>query len=221
MRTNKSPVQSDDNADTAVPSRGSSSSNPIDQASSTAASVRTAIVSSISSNKITAVTLSFKRAIRVFKVNAIDAVNSALEALRKLGIIDWAKLAGRWMKEHPWQTVAMIVPLILLACTPAILGAMGFTPVGVAAGTIAAGIQAGIGNIVVGSTFAIFTSAAMGGYGVPIVFGGIWVLSSTILGGIAAWKPSKRKDTGGESVHQVVGYINGGDGQRGAGDSQE
>jgi hypothetical protein len=55
-------------------------------------------------------------------------------------------------------------------------------------GSIAAGIQAGIGSVVAGSGFAILTSAAMAGYGVPIVFG-----SSAVLWGAAAWK-KWRKD---------------------------
>jgi hypothetical protein len=61
-------------------------------------------------------------------------------------------------------------------------------------GSIAAGIQAGIGgSVVAGSGFAIFTSAAMAGYGVPIVFGSVWGISSAVLWGAAAWK-KWRKD---------------------------
>jgi hypothetical protein len=50
-------------------------------------------------------------------------------------------------------------------------------------GSIAAGIQAGIGSVVAGSGF----------YGVPIVFGSVWGISSAVLWGAAAWK-KWRKD---------------------------
>ena len=55
-------------------------------------------------------------------------------------------------------------------------------------GSIAAGVQAGIGNVAAGSIFATLTSAGMSGYGAPIVFGGVWGISSAVCWGIAAWK---------------------------------
>jgi hypothetical protein len=55
-------------------------------------------------------------------------------------------------------------------------------------GSIAAGVHAGIGSVAAGSTFAILMSAAMGRYGVPIVFSGVWAISTAVIGGIAAWK---------------------------------
>ncbi|KAH6666310.1 hypothetical protein B0J14DRAFT_491063 [Halenospora varia] len=57
---------------------------------------------------------------------------------------------------------------------PAILGAIGFTAAGPAAGSIAAGWQAGIGVIEAGSLFAWCQSAAMGGAAVGgILFTGL------------------------------------------------
>ena len=41
--------------------------------------------------------------------------------------------------------------------------AIGFGPIGIVGGSIAAGIQAGIGNVVAGSAFAIMTSLGMTG----------------------------------------------------------
>jgi len=65
-------------------------------------------------------------------------------------------------------------------------------------GSIAAGVQAGIGSVAAGSVFATLTSAAMAGYGVPIVFGGVWAISSAIGWGIAAWKRYKRDSDGAD-----------------------
>jgi len=50
-------------------------------------------------------------------------------------------------------------PLIV----PATLGTVGFSATGVVGGTIAASLQASIGNVVAGSTFAACQSMAMGG----------------------------------------------------------
>ncbi|KAJ7866722.1 hypothetical protein B0H13DRAFT_2066031 [Mycena leptocephala] len=53
--------------------------------------------------------------------------------------------------------IAVVVP-------PLVLGALGFTPGGVAAGS-AAGMQAGIGNVAAGSVFAGWQSAGVVGFG--------------------------------------------------------
>jgi hypothetical protein len=37
----------------------------------------------------------------------------------------------------------------------------------------------------------------MGGYGVPIVFGGVWAISTAVVGGIAAWKRWRAGGRGG------------------------
>ena len=55
-------------------------------------------------------------------------------------------------------------------------------------GSFAAWIQAGIGNVAAGSVFATLTSAAMAGYGAPIVLGGVWSVSSLVCWGSVAWK---------------------------------
>ncbi|KAF2448235.1 hypothetical protein P171DRAFT_428344 [Karstenula rhodostoma CBS 690.94] len=127
-------------------------------------------------------------AIRAAKMGAEDAWAIAIQALKKLDLRTIAKAAMEWMKAHPWETAALLVPLVLVACTPAFLGLAGFTAGGVAAGSIAAGIQAGIGNVVAGSVFATLTSAGMAGYGLPIVLGGVGGISSAVGWGIAAWK---------------------------------
>jgi hypothetical protein len=78
-----------------------------------------------------------KDAIRAIATKTQDGLDVAIAALKKMGIDVLAKTAFEWIKAHPWETAAIIVPLILLGCTPAILGAFGFTAGGIAAGTSA------------------------------------------------------------------------------------
>ncbi|KAF2024472.1 hypothetical protein EK21DRAFT_94053 [Setomelanomma holmii] len=142
-----------------------------------------------SSNAIEAATIHLKIAVRAMMMSAHDALDLAIAALKKIDAFEVMKAALKWMKHHPWETAAIIIPLVILACTPAFLSLAGFTATGVAAGSIAAGIQAGIGgSVAAGSVFATLTSAAMAGYGVPIVFGSVWGISSAVCWGIAAWK---------------------------------
>jgi hypothetical protein len=65
------------------------------------------------------------------------------------------------------------------------------------AGTIAAGVQSGIGNVVAGSAFATLQSAAAGGYGVAAVNG---VIQGTTVVAVAASRlRRKKRDQGGEA----------------------
>ena len=73
-------------------------------------------------------------AIRATRMQAEDALGIAMEALKNLGIATIMKAAMVWMKAHPWETIALIVPVLLVACTPAFLGLAGFTAGGIAAG---------------------------------------------------------------------------------------
>ncbi|EDU51537.1 hypothetical protein PtrSN002B_009322 [Pyrenophora tritici-repentis] len=127
-------------------------------------------------------------------VRAKDSVANAIKKTKELGAVGTAKAIGSWMKEHPWETAA-IVTIIALACTGIGLSAVGFGTGGVAAGSIAAGLQAGIGNVVAGSLFATCTSAMMGGSGAVIIFGGIGIGTfATVGGGLAArrrWKSQR------------------------------
>ncbi|KAI4702137.1 hypothetical protein J4E81_002499 [Alternaria sp. BMP 2799] len=78
-----------------------------------------------------------------------------------------------WILANPKQFSTLLACIasgpIALAVTPAILGLIGFTPIGIAAGSMASAFQAGVAPIAAGSAFAILTSAAMGGYGLVIV----------------------------------------------------
>ncbi|KAH6644181.1 hypothetical protein C7974DRAFT_16129 [Boeremia exigua] len=134
----------------------------------------------------------FTIAIRAARTQAEDALGTAVEVLKNQGNAVVIKAAMEWIKLHPWEAAALIIPILLVACTPAFLGLAGFTAGGIAAGSIAAGIQAGIGSVAAGSVFATLTSAAMLGYGVPIVLGSVWAISSTVCWGIAAWKRWRR-----------------------------
>ncbi|CAN9222043.1 unnamed protein product [Alternaria alternata] len=120
---------------------------------------------------------------------AKDAVTEAVNKVRELGFIGTAKAIGEWIKLHPWETALIVVPLVALIATAIALSATGFGPAGIVAGSTAAIIQAGIGNVVAGSIFATCTSAMMGGSGALIVFGGVWLGSTVFMASLAvAWK---------------------------------
>jgi len=66
----------------------------------------------------------------------------------------------------------LIPAAVVVACTvvpPAIIAGAGFTTVGVAAGSMAAGIQSSIGNVVAGSAFAVLQSVGT----TPLVSAGV------------------------------------------------
>lgn len=149
---------------------------------------------------------------------ARDAASNAVSRIKKLGLIRIAKEVGRWINSHPAETAAIVVFVVVMACTPAILTAVGFTTGGIAAGMLnntspssnitdelvastAAAIQSGIGSVVAGSAFAICQSAMMGGYGAFILFA-LPLLSSAIAwASTKAWKYFNRKgiENGGEA----------------------
>jgi hypothetical protein len=73
-----------------------------------------------------------------------------------------------------------------LLTTP-LLGALGFGPGGVLGGSLAAGAQAGIGNVAAGSTFAFLQSAGAGGAALATVNGVVQGAGLTTAG-VAAVK---------------------------------
>lgn len=114
------------------------------------------------------------------------------------------RAAWKCVKAHPLETAAVIIPFTVSACTPFILDQIGFTTGGVAPGmirvvaclhhayvnveSVAAGIQARIGNVAPGSAFAVLTSAAMGGDGTMVVYGSAWAVPAALMSLIVAWK---------------------------------
>ena len=84
------------------------------------------------------------------------------------------------------NTVIGITAIVALTTAVAIL--CGFSTTGIAAGSTAAGIQASIGNVTAGSTFAILQSAGATGLLVKACF-----VSSTILAAVVVLKKKIEK----------------------------
>lgn len=83
--------------------------------------------------------------------------------------------AANWISRNPRSTagiatsaVVMIAPALV---TAPFLAVAGFGAAGVQAGSIAAGVQAGVGNVAAGSVFAVLQSAGAGGAGIVAVNG--------------------------------------------------
>lgn len=78
------------------------------------------------------------------------------------------------------------VAMFVSAITVPVLGAIGFSAVGPAAGSVAAGMQSSIGLVPAGSLFAWCQSVAMGGAALGGVnagiFGGAGVVGAATLG---------------------------------------
>ncbi|KAJ3499711.1 hypothetical protein NLG97_g106 [Lecanicillium saksenae] len=81
--------------------------------------------------------------------------------------------ASNYSSHHPATVGVLLVGLGVVVApgfvAAPILGAAGFTANGVTAGSAAAAVQSGIGNVVGGGVFATLQSAAAGGYGVAAV----------------------------------------------------
>ncbi|PYH41098.1 interferon alpha-inducible IFI6/IFI27 family protein [Aspergillus saccharolyticus JOP 1030-1] len=118
-----------------------------------------------------------------------------------------ARNGATWVTENPEYILigaasgAVVVAPGLIA-TP-LLNTAGFTSAGVKAGSLAAGIQSGIGNVVAGSWFATAQSAAMGGYGGPILTGIVQMAGCSMSGAYTGWawicKDRSGKDMGEQS----------------------
>ncbi|EKG17573.1 hypothetical protein MPH_05194 [Macrophomina phaseolina MS6] len=80
-----------------------------------------------------------------------------------------------WVCEHPLKTAVRIMNTAIII-TPTIfttpcLMFLGFTPLGPAAGSIAATLHSVLSPLAAGSGFSVLQSAAMGGYGSAVVAG--------------------------------------------------
>lgn len=97
-----------------------------------------------------------------------------------------AETAAQWMKENPGKT-ALIAGGAVLVVAPGIvtqpaLAMAGFGSEGVAAGSLAAGVQSGIGNVVAGSAFAGLQSAGAGGAGAAVLAAAVQIPAAVAVG---------------------------------------
>ncbi|OAG06973.1 uncharacterized protein CC84DRAFT_1204611 [Paraphaeosphaeria sporulosa] len=94
--------------------------------------------------------------------------------------------AKDWVVNNP-KTAAGVAaaPVVGVVAAPLALGVAGFTAGGVAAGSMAAGIQAGIGNVAAGSIFAGLMSAGAGGAALAVVQGIAGGAAAAVAGGTA------------------------------------
>lgn len=116
---------------------------------------------------------------------------------------------ARRLKDAAWENPLMAAgiaaagagalvvaaPVVVTAPLMGVAGAAGFTPAGIAASSVAAGIQAGIGSVGAGGLFATVQSAAMGGYGAAVLTGATQAAGVTMAGagGLATFMGSKQK----------------------------
>ncbi|KAL6152686.1 hypothetical protein ACJQWK_11340 [Exserohilum turcicum] len=122
-------------------------------------------------------------AVSNFVQKAVEAVkNTVSDMFRSI-----APPIVRYVVEHPIRTLGHVGSAALLVApgiiTAPLLAVAGFTGSGVAAGSLAAAVQSGLGTVSAGSTFAVLQSAAMGGYGagtVAAVAGGTAVAAEAV-----------------------------------------
>ena len=88
---------------------------------------------------IVAAKVDLDAAFRAIQRQDKDSFDRAITSLTKLGLElnQMAKVVAAWVKEHPYLTAAIVVSIILFACTPAIIGAAGFGAGGIVAGRCA------------------------------------------------------------------------------------
>ncbi|KKZ61599.1 hypothetical protein EMCG_00583 [[Emmonsia] crescens] len=71
--------------------------------------------------------------------------------------------SGNYVKENPYQCAAGATIMITSIVITPVLGLVGFTSIGPAAGTVATAWQSSIGAVQAGSAFAVCQSISMGG----------------------------------------------------------
>lgn len=100
-------------------------------------------------------------AVSNFVQKAVEAVkNTVSDMFRSI-----APPIVRYVVEHPIRTLGHVGSAALLVApgiiTAPLLAVAGFTGSGVAAGSLAAAVQSGLGTVSAGSTFAVLQSAAV------------------------------------------------------------
>ncbi|KZM18976.1 uncharacterized protein EKO05_0011304 [Ascochyta rabiei] len=108
------------------------------------------------------------------------------------------KVVLDWIAGHPYQTVFQIVNGVII-CTPAaatipVFAALGFSAGGPLPGSGAAAVMSYFGIVPAGGWYAMFQSAAMGGYGASAAAGA--AQAGAVLSSVAGWVWG-RNSTGG------------------------
>lgn len=158
--------------------------------------------SGLSGNNFDNAIMSITAKISSWGLQVRDRFKQIIEAFKKTAAYAAIQAIGKWAAEHPWLAAAFIISIVLMSCTPAILASAGFGAGGIAAGafglslwgayhanvmvgSLAAGIQAGIGNVAAGSVFAMLTSAGMGsGVGILFAVASMGGLTTVGVGGL-------------------------------------
>ncbi|OHE99464.1 hypothetical protein CORC01_05264 [Colletotrichum orchidophilum] len=130
------------------------------------------------------------------KVHQYLSLNKTCNATDTLAITK----AGQWMYNNPAKTIyygATAGSLVVLAAPALVaapaLGAAGFGAQGIVAGSAAAGVQAGIGNVVAPSLFATLQSAGAAGYGAAAVNGAVQI-GAGVFATTFAWFGAKNEE---------------------------
>jgi uncharacterized membrane protein len=61
-------------------------------------------------------------------------------------------------------------------------------------GSLATAVQAWLGVVIAGSPFAIFMSAAMGGYGLVVLKDLLWAIAAFVTAAVMIWNTSNKHD---------------------------
>jgi hypothetical protein len=85
-------------------------------------------------NAFDAATVHLTIATRAACMKVGDALEIAIDTLKQIDVAAVAKAVLKWIRAHPWETVAIVIPLVMLVCTPTFLSLAGFTATGVLAG---------------------------------------------------------------------------------------
>jgi hypothetical protein len=141
--------------------------------------------------------------------SALDRIGaSVLACLLALHLTTSNILPVEWVKAHPELVAAGAAAVIGAALAPvlvpAVLGGVGFGAGGVAAGSLAAGVHALIGNIAAGSLFA-FAQAIGAGAALPLI--GYLVsagLSAALTAKIVQWLKMELADG---KLLQYIRYV--------------
>ncbi|OJD32494.1 uncharacterized protein BKCO1_37000199 [Diplodia corticola] len=94
-----------------------------------------------------------------------------------------------WINQHPYRTAIYVINTAILVVPTTILnpllGVLGFTSLGPAAGSIAATLHSALSPLTAGGGFSILQSAAMGGYGIGVATGVVRVGAAAMIGDVA------------------------------------